>query len=135
MAKAPNIRRLLVEDFPEQSEWIDKLLQPVNQLSVTLSTVLNRGLSLKDNVGLGMLEVTLDTSVPTAFPLVMRHGLSSGVFGLQLVYVADTGNNPPTLPAVTALWEDLGDGRVQINNIPGLVAGRTYNLRFLAFPR
>lgn len=134
MAKAPNIRRLLVEDFPDQSEWIGKLLQPINQLSVTLASVLNGGLSLQDNVGVSYLEVTLDTSIPTAFPLVMRHGLAS-VFGLQLVYVVDTGNNPPVLPAVTAHWEDLGDGRVQINNIAGLVAGRTYNLRFLVLPR
>ncbi len=134
MAKAPNIRRLLVEDFPDQSDWIDKLLQPINQLSVTVQTALNKGISLKDNAGVGYLEVTLDTSQPSAFPLVMRHGLTSA-WGLQLVYVVDTGNNPPALPALTALWEDLGDGRLKVTNIPGLVAGRTYNLRFLVLPR
>lgn len=134
MAKAPNIKRLLVEDFPGQSEWIDKLLQPLNQLSVTVQTALNRGLSLKDNLGVSQLEVTLDTSQPSAFPLVLRHGAAS-VFGLQLVYAFDTGNNPPALPAVTAHWEDLGDGRLKITNIAGLVAGRTYNLRFLVLPR
>lgn len=134
MAKAPNIKRLLVEDFPSQSDWIDKLLQPINQLSVTVATALNRGLSLSDNLGVALLEVTLDTSQPSAFPLVLRHN-AGAVFGLQLVYVADTGNNPPALPAVMALWEDLGDGRLSISNIPGLVAGRTYNLRFLVLPR
>ncbi len=134
MAKAPNIRRLLVEDFPDQADWIEKLLQPLNQLSITVQTALNKGISLRDNAGVGYLEVTLNTAEKSAFPLVMRHGLSSA-WGLQLVYVADTGNDPPELPALTALWEDLGDGRVQVNNIPGLVTGRTYNLRFLVIPR
>lgn len=134
MAKAPNIRRLLVEDFPDQADWIEKLLQPLNQLSITVQTALNRGISLRDNAGVGYLEVTLNTAEQSAFPLVMRHGLPSA-WGLQLVYVADTGNDPPALPALTALWEDLGDGRVQVNNIPGLVTGRTYNLRFLVIPR
>lgn len=134
MAKAPNIRRLLVEDFPGQSDWIDKLLQPINQISVTLSTALNKGLSLRDNSGVGYLELTVDTSNPSTYPIIIKHGMSS-IWGLTLVYAFDTGNNPPPIQGLNAVWEDLGDGRLSISRLPGLTEGRTYNLRFLALPR
>jgi len=134
VAKAPNIKRLIVEDFPDQSEWIETLLMPINQLSVTLSTAFNRGLTLRDNLQVGQIELSVDMSMPSALPLKVKHGLPS-VWGFQMVYAFCSSGDQSLIKDTSVVWEDLGDGSLQINALPGLTLGQKYNLRFLALPR
>lgn len=134
MAKAPNIKRLLVEDFPEQSDWIENLILPINQLSVTIATALNRGLTLRDNIQIGYIELSIDLSQPSLLPLQVKHGLTS-VWGLQMVYAFCVSGDQSLIRDTSVVWEDLGDGRLLINALPGLTLGQRYNLRFLALPR
>jgi len=134
VAKAPNIKRLLLEDFPEQSDWIEKLILTINQLSVTIATALNRGLTLRDNLQVGYIELSIDLSQPTMLPLQVKHGLAS-VWGLQMVYAFCSSGDQTLIRDTSVVWEDLGDGRLLINALPGLTLGQKYNLRFLALPR
>lgn len=134
MAKAPNIKRLLTEDFPDQAEWIEKLLLPINQLSVTISTAFNRGLTLRDNLQVGQLELFVDLSQPSALPLQVKHGLSS-IWGLQMVYAYCTSGDQSLIKGTSVVWEDKGDGSLLITALPDLTTGQKYNLRLLALPR
>lgn len=134
MAKAPNIKRLLTEDFADQAEWIEKLLLPINQLSVTISTAFNRGLTLRDNLQVGQLELSVDLSEPAALPMQVRHGLPS-IWGFQMVYAYCTSGDQSLVRGTSVVWEDKGDGNLLITALPDLTTGQKYNLRFLALPR
>ena len=63
MAAVPSIRRLLLEDFPDQAEWIEKLLQPVNQYMEQSAAAL-RALTINDNMLGAIKTVELDGTFP-----------------------------------------------------------------------
>lgn len=65
MAKLPPVRRLVIQDFVSQSEWIGTLLQNLNNFMDGVYNALNQALTLADNTTGGVVSVTL-TSLPSA---------------------------------------------------------------------
>jgi len=50
MSQLPQIRRLLVEDFMDQKDWISKLFTPLNTFMESVYAILNSGITVKDNM-------------------------------------------------------------------------------------
>lgn len=50
MAKIPSLQRLLVEDFPNESQWIQKLIGPLNDFMENDIYALSRNLTFFDNI-------------------------------------------------------------------------------------
>lgn len=50
LAKIPTIRRLLVEDFPQQKSWIGRLFEPVNTFLITVINAMNNQLTIHENM-------------------------------------------------------------------------------------
>jgi len=63
MARLPQSRKLLVEDFPNQP-WIAPLLSAVNQFMDDVRSTLNQGLTVDDNMLGKMITVELDGQFP-----------------------------------------------------------------------
>ncbi len=63
MANVPPSRRLLQEDFPDQAEWIEKLLQPINAY-MEQSAAAMKSLTVSENMQGDMKEVELDGTFP-----------------------------------------------------------------------
>jgi len=64
MSKLPQIRRLLVEDFMDQKDWISKLFTPLNTFMESVASILSKGVSIKDNCTADIQTVSLNF-VPT----------------------------------------------------------------------
>ena len=65
MAVLPQIRRLMVDDFKNQKEWIRPLFYVLNQFMEATINALNHGLTLNANCAASIVTVNL-TTVPTA---------------------------------------------------------------------
>lgn len=64
MAKLPQIRRLLIEDFASEKKWISPLLLVLNSFMEGVVNALTRSLTIIDNMSGDVKTVTL-SNVPT----------------------------------------------------------------------
>lgn len=48
--RLPNIKRILLEDFPTEQAWIGKLILPLNDFMQNVINIVNSNVSLKDNI-------------------------------------------------------------------------------------
>lgn len=62
MAKLPNQKRFLTEDFPSQKNWIGALLQSLNQFMESVVGALDRSLTVADNMDAQLAQVTVLTN-------------------------------------------------------------------------
>ena len=69
MAAIPKRVVLTKEDFPEQSDWIDGLIRPLNQFMDSTTTALTSGLTFKNNFRANIKEVRLSVPVPKYFEI------------------------------------------------------------------
>ena len=69
MSQLPQIRRLLVEDFMEQKDWISKLFTPLNSFMEGTVGVLTKGVSLVDNCTADLQTITISTVPTVAVPI------------------------------------------------------------------
>lgn len=68
----------------------------------------------------------------TEFPKVIAVNLPRPPWGLQLVYLRDTTSDTPPTAGVFVDWIPDPNG-IRIRGITGLTAGRSYDLRFIAY--
>jgi hypothetical protein len=64
LSNLPQTRRFLVEDFIDQKDWIAKLFTPLNQIFEGVFGIINRGITIKDNM-LGDVQTVQIDYVPT----------------------------------------------------------------------
>jgi hypothetical protein len=125
MARIPPIKRLSTEDFKDQTSWIGRLLQPLNDFMSATVQALNKGLTFGDNFSAQVkeLEFTLDAN---SFPMKFLCTLPSRPKGLWVVGARHVAGTPDTLStAIYADW-DYSDGQVIIRNLSGLTSGKKY---------
>ena len=129
MAKIPQIRRLIAEDFAEQKAWIRPLFLVLNQFMETVVTGLNRTLTLKENMAADIITVTL-SSVPSAnSPLVVAWSLPKPPVALLIGNV--TGTTLTTAASIQWAYETS----LQITNLVGCTptAAAPVTLTLVAF--
>lgn len=59
MSKITSSKKIAIEDFKDQKDWISKLLNPVNTLTQDLISILNGGAILDDNIMSQSYSITL----------------------------------------------------------------------------
>lgn len=125
MATLPPIRRLATEDFQSQKAWIGSLLYPLNLFIGAVSNALSKGLTFADNMAaqVNTLQVT------GTYPLYVSWQLKSKPIGAWVVSAMEA--TPPHVNFTAAVgidWQFSVAGQIQINAMPGLTAGKTYNV-------
>lgn len=100
MAKLPSLIRLLVEDFPDQKEWIGKLLQPLNQFMESTAASINKSLTVQDNIDQQYVEVSITGNASSTFKATTKNRPS----GVSVINVVTVSGTAPTA-AVQPIWE------------------------------
>lgn len=121
MSRLPQIRRLLVEDFLEQKDWISKLFTPLNTFMDGVNSSLSRGISLRDNMAADVKVITLD-SVPTAEkPARVQWSLPVNPIAVHVGNVQNPKYTNFTLAAaVQVQWIYDATGGLRLTNVIGI---------------
>jgi hypothetical protein len=118
MANLPKLRRILLEDFPDQAEWISKLIEPMNQFLDSTSAALNRGLTVKENLAGDIKEIEVDG----IFPIRVSWGLLARPISVLVGGVSRSDGIAYNQPrAVQVAWSFNQNRQLQIDSVVGLL--------------
>jgi hypothetical protein len=121
MSKLPQVKKLLVEDFLEQKDWISKLFQPLNLFMDGVLSILNRGLTIKENLQADIKTVTLDRVPTEENPMNVQWGLKYAPVSVHIGNIAKERFSSFNLAAaVNIQWLYDGQKGLRITNIVGL---------------
>lgn len=133
MAGLPPLRRLLIEDFPDQKKWIGPLLLVVNNFFEAVVGALNKSLSIVQNTTSDLKAVVL-SNVPTpntsggaAGPTSVAWSKNSAPVAVLVGNVTQFTGNPlqattfTLSSAVQVQWSMSQDGKsLQITGVAGI---------------
>ena len=117
--KIPATQRLVVEDFPEQKQWISPMFYVINRFITFVVQILNRGILFKDNV-MGQEESFDFTFVSAAdsLPRKFKWNLSIRPERLEIISAsAETSTTPITPVILLPCWEYTDTGEVSITSL------------------
>lgn len=118
MSTLPQIRRLLVEDFPTQKKWIDPLLVIFNTFTESVVDALNKNLTIKDNTTGDILKMTFSGTLPVS--AAWSKNLPPTAVHVGNVQRTD-GTTVTITNAVGILWAMSSDGKsVQVTSLVGI---------------
>lgn len=132
MARLPPFKRFSIESFKEVSEWIGKLLSPLNSFMETVSTALNNGITVEDNMRAEFKTISVRQEASGTYPILFTPKFADRPRSLIVSLVAENSDNPSTLTtAVFADWAYTSSGQIAINNLTGLTNGKVYSVTLL----
>jgi hypothetical protein len=117
----------LLEDFPEQSGWIDKLILPINSHIERVVGALNRSLTLTENLAADIKTVELSGTLPAR----LSWGLAARPVAVLVGgWTQTTGAAVPVTEAVQVQWSFTQNGQLSIDAVFGITptAARKYKL-------
>lgn len=136
MSELPQIRRLLVEDFMEQKEWISKLFIPLNNFMDGTMTALNRGITLRQNMAADIKTVTLNRVPTVASPIRVQWNISQRPISVHVGQCIRTDNTAIVLTtAIGIQWDYDAINGLRLTNILGITptAAITYDITLAIF--
>lgn len=117
MARIPPLTRLQTEDFASQSEWIEKLIGPLNRFMELTTNALNKQLTLEDNMAAAIKTVEVNGVFPVRVAWTLAGKPVSVLVGN--VYRSDGAPHTQTEP-VSVQWS-YNSGVLSIDNAFGVV--------------
>lgn len=135
MAKLSNYRRILEQDYPENSELIRTLGVTLNSSFDELYSALNNRLTFKENMNSTINEftVTVDSNgkpkTDTAFKLSSNQATIEGLFVINVSGATDDKLLPNSGVFVSFA---RSENNIIINNIKGLQADKSYKVKVIA---
>jgi hypothetical protein len=129
MSRVPPVRRISTEDFKEQSGWIEKLVAPINSYFEQMTTALNRGLTVNDNMAGEIRTVEVDGT----YPLKLAWSLGRPSVVIVGNTALSSGASLTLTDAVQVQWSYNQSGQLQIDNVVGVTPSATtkYKLTLL----
>lgn len=131
---------LKLEDFPDQKEWIGKLVSPINDFFTQAIKIINDGIVFPDNyIGKDFLFQFTYQSDAITLPLKFKWPLQTKPNALTVVSALENG--VPIIAAVA--WSFTTDSSVQLTQIVKLTgaggvsvldAGSKYEIRARVTP-
>jgi hypothetical protein len=136
MSEIPQIRRLLVEDFIEQKDWISKLFIPLNNFMDGTFIALNRGVTLRQNMAADLKIVTVNRVPTSADYIGIPWTIPQKPISLHIGRIVRTDNTAVVLAnAVQVQWEYDSSKGLRLTNLIGITptATATYDLTLAIF--
>jgi hypothetical protein len=136
MATAPKTRSILKEELREAPSWVERLLQPINEILTSYNAALNKGLTFQDNITCTIKSLTVTTSsdyvIDDDFETIrFTHGLSLRPFMCLIAQIQKKADNyEPILLPVSLSWREE-NGQIVVEFITGLDNLSTYDVSFL----
>jgi hypothetical protein len=129
--KTPELKRLILEEFPEQQEWIEKLIEPINLFFQTVVNALNKQITFGDNIDCEFYEQRLSGS----YPVDLVWSRKAPPRAAWIAYARETAGEHTTFTSALYLdWEFTSEGLFRVNSVVNL--GDTdaipFNVRIIA---
>jgi hypothetical protein len=136
MAKLQSFKRLIIEDFPEKDRnLVAKLAYPINSTFEDILNVLNKNLTIEDNLTINKKDftVTVDANGVPIVNTVILSGLNSSCVGMQVIKAINSTN--PTISPTGTPFITFSDnsGQITISKITNLQANNKYTLRVILY--
>lgn len=132
MAQLPTQKRITPESFPDQEDWIPKLLEPLNKFMEEVTRALNNQITVNENLDAVVKTVQLDGVYPVKFRWERKNRPKAAWIG----QCREISENHTTITTALYLdWEYTQDGMFQINNVAGLstaTPSNKFNLTVIA---
>jgi len=117
MARLPPNQRLSQEDFPDQADWIERLIAPINTFMERLTAVLNKGITVNDNMAGAITTVEFNGT----WPVKVAWNLSQRPVSVLVGQVSRSDGASFTLTAaVQVQWQFNQSGQLQIDGVTGV---------------
>jgi hypothetical protein len=123
--KIKTTQRFILEDFPEQKDWIGKLFYVLNKFIADVILSINGGLQFSDNI-MGMDHLLQFTFVSNAasYPLTFKWDLANPPKALSVVSAMESTPTTVAVPVVVAAaWTHRADGLIAITDIAKINSG------------
>lgn len=133
MASLPQIRRLLVEDFPGQKAWIAPLLLIFNTFTESVVNAFNSNLNVADNMSGDILTMKFSGTLPVSVSWSKKTPPVAVIVGNA--YRTD-GTAITLSNAVGIVWQMSSDGKsVQVTSLTGITPSTStpYALTLVCF--
>lgn len=134
--KLPSFRRIIKEDFDTAvQDMVDKLALSINSAVDSIYYILNRGITLQDNVKCTVKDVTVSVNSDGTpkNTLGFKLDISGTILGMNVLNVTNlTNTNRFPTSGVMLSFTQSGDA-VTITHITGLESGYSYRLKVVAF--
>jgi len=134
MAKLSSYRRLLEQDFPDDSELVKKLGITINSSFDELYNALNNRLTIRDNLSATIAEFTVTVNAAgtprnnTSFKLLNNQTVVEGL----LVISVSGASDPTVLPTSgLAISYVRSESNINIQNIKGLQPDKSYRVKVI----
>ena len=116
--RVPSFKKILMERFPEQSDWIQPLIDPLNTFMLELVAGIHKRLTVTENMDGEIKTVTMAGS---SEPIKLAWGQSQkprlGIIGK--ISKVD-GSAVSLSQAISLAWSYNQQGEVQIDDVVGL---------------
>jgi hypothetical protein len=130
--KIPSLKRLLIEDFPNQDKgFLGSLFYIINQGFEFLTLALNKNLTFEDNMRAQIKEIKV--TAPLSNPIFVKNELGLPCKDIWITNVTNVSDTT-YLSAAPFIQFDNVANQIRINSIVGLSAGKTYIIRFICQP-
>lgn len=126
MARLKNTK-FTVEGFAEQSDWIGKLLAPINTLMNDLLFAFNGNLTM-ENLSQEIKEIRF-VNTEVNLPIVFQQRFNRKIQGVQIIYCYDNTNDTTVSVNNLPIWASAR-GQITVSSISGLTSGNDYTVRF-----
>lgn len=119
MGKIKATQRLIVEDFPEQKDWIGKLFYVVNRFITEVIAALNGNIVFEQNItGQEHLFDFKYVSDAVSFPLEFKWNLSVKPKAFDIVAATvETSTTSETPMIAVAAWQFTTEGNIRVTRI------------------
>lgn len=126
MASLPPIRKLYMEDYQSQKNWIGPFLTILNSFMTSVVSALTKNLTIIDNTTSDIKYVTL-SSVPTSTaPVNVSWSKPFVPVGILVCNVQSISNGSILSTAVQVQWQmTSNNGAIQLINLVGLTPTQT----------
>jgi hypothetical protein len=120
-------KKLTLEDFKSESDWIGKLIQPINNHFEDIQSAVSNNITIDDNLFQEIKEIKF-VNETSNLPLKFQTKFNKLPKGLYCVFcIASDGTGASAQPWAT--W-GYSNGQIQISAITGLTSSKTYTMRF-----
>lgn len=119
-----NPKRILQEDFKDQP-WIGRLLTPINEIFSQLNSIINGGLTIKDNLRAEIKELEIrDTDIPLKFRCKYPEKPKSIVVG----FVEEIAGSPAVITNPVWVHWSWDQEVVTVLSVTGITPGTKYRI-------
>lgn len=127
--KLPVQKKILREDLKDAPDWINNVIGPINNFMETIYQAMNKNID-ETNTQSQIREVTVvvPSTYPTMEPIKFPNTLKVRATGCIILQCIDRSTFLPVATSNPA-WVD-NNGVITISAITGLIASKTYTIRF-----